>query len=735
MPNDDGIIRIGTEVDLSALREAQAAVDAASRNMAAAQLEFGKAAEQGNAQAAEAMKIYQAELKSAEASLAAYSAQTEVATASTRGLDTAAAALAGRIGGGFLGAQLGRVASQFGLLGSAASALTPIFLGIAGVDFGVHLAEQAYEAYESFLSLDAINQKLYDDVRKLQQADFVNVHSIEVATARLKEADAATTNLREFAEGAQRSGLMDIFSGNVAAGASIFAAGHSAAEATLATSKQSNELDARKLEIQHQQNMLQIEAAHAADAALIGEQRVTAELQKRLALNKEEAEYSRQRDRLAGNTVPENAGEGERTLKDAQARGEAQAQLANLARENYTKELAFQQETGRLIDEEARKEVEGFNKAAQAAREHLNQVAEYTRSVERLMEEDDRQSLDYHKNYEAGLEKVAEAQSKAKEMQAQTTASIEEAAIAFQVATGGMTQLGAAHARAAIHAADYTAKLRELEAELERINSNPNLTQTQKDEKSAPIQSQIGQVKGQQQATAIQDQTQIAQQAAQPWLTAANQVSDAWIGAFNKILVGGRQSWYAARQAGEQMTMALIGDAEKYLEKKLQNYILEKVFHLQTEAAKVAATTSANATAQASTSAANVAQALSYAAVAAAGAAAATAAIPIVGPALAPAAAAATYADTSAYAALAAFDTGGIIPRDGIIMAHEKEAVLPERLTSFLMDAAGQSSQDGQPAGMQLHYNPVFQSGGTPSDARKTARDLSRMLRRMNLTT
>ena len=75
-------------------------------------------------------------------------------------------------------------------------------------------------------------------------------------------------------------------------------------------------------------------------------------------------------------------------------------------------------------------------------------------------------------------------------------------------------------------------------------------------------------------------------------------------------------------------------------------------------------------------SAVAVAEVTSAAAVGAANAAAATAAIPIIGPALAPAAAAATFAEIMAFAPLASYDKGGMIPEDQLAMVHKGEFVL-----------------------------------------------------------
>jgi hypothetical protein len=80
------------------------------------------------------------------------------------------------------------------------------------------------------------------------------------------------------------------------------------------------------------------------------------------------------------------------------------------------------------------------------------------------------------------------------------------------------------------------------------------------------------------------------------------------------------------------------------------------------------------------------------AAVAASGAAASVASIPFVGWMMAPEVAAETFATTIAWASMLAMEAGGIVPRTGIIMAHEGEAVLPRNITEMLQGAAGEGT-------------------------------------------
>jgi hypothetical protein len=67
---DDGIVQIGTKVNIgplqSGMAQAQATVKAALQNMSEAQAQFGAAAAAGSTQAASALRIYETELQSAQ---------------------------------------------------------------------------------------------------------------------------------------------------------------------------------------------------------------------------------------------------------------------------------------------------------------------------------------------------------------------------------------------------------------------------------------------------------------------------------------------------------------------------------------------------------------------------------------------------------------------------------------------------------------------------------------------
>jgi hypothetical protein len=715
--DDGGILKIGTEVDLSRLQsgmaEAQARVTAASAQMAEAQSAFGKAAAQGSEQAAAALKFYQTELASAQSALSGFTATEEQETVALRSNISARMAASAelrllegnlmgstRAAGAFLSTTLG--------LGPVLQAAFPIFGALALADVlgqminkVVTLIEDAAtfrEAWTNALKIVAeqgeLQVRIWEKTSQLQHEAAVREHPLGAFAQDTIDAQRAIEGLNGAIQ-KQAEHIADL------------------------RRRQAERAPNDWLYAQDQRSGSFTPEIDAAQAKLETLKQQLGEAQQEL-------------------------GKAKATLTDKQA--EADKKAANAARESLAQRLAFEQETGRLIDEEARKEEQAYKQAAAAAREHLNQVSEYTRHVQSLMKEDDRASQEYHRTYEEGLEKVAESQAKAKEIQDQQNASITEASIAFQVATGQMSRLAAAHALAAVHADEYRKKLADLRAELERINADQNLTQTQKNEKGQGVQNQITQVSGQQQTTAIADATQQAQLAAQPWINAATQIEDAWVGAFNKILEGGRQSWQAGRKAAEQMTMALIQDAEKWVEKKLEGYLRDEIAYIASQIKKSTAdataastqislatsTAAAVAAAKATEVAGNAATAQSFAGLAAVEAAAEAAPA---GPVAAIVAGAEMYAAISPYVAMASFDTGGIIPKDGMIMAHEKEAVLPAQLTSFLMTAAGGGSQTGQakPGIRDINFSPTYHSNGNAG--RASIRDFHKVLRQANLIT
>ncbi len=81
------------------------------------------------------------------------------------------------------------------------------------------------------------------------------------------------------------------------------------------STQQAITLDQKKLSLQHVINVAQIEAAHSGDGALQGQQKINAELEKRLALNAENQRYTAQSDKVAGNTSASDSGNNYRAYR------------------------------------------------------------------------------------------------------------------------------------------------------------------------------------------------------------------------------------------------------------------------------------------------------------------------------------------------------------------------------------------------------------------------------------
>lgn len=406
------------------MAQAQNLAAAAARNLAEAQAQLGAAAAGGNAKAASVIADYAAADAAAAAALeqltaaaqanipvmAEQAAATGAAAAATNllGVSARQGAAAGigilegrmmsgnRAAAAFLSTTLG--------LGPVLQAAFPIIGALALGEVLVDIGKNAYEAYEKFVSIDAVWDKLADDVRKMQTADFINVHSIETATERLEKANEAASALRDTAEQLHKTGFQHLVSaaltgnlGGLAAAAGQLTAGHGAAEASAQRTKESIALQSKQIEDQHQLNDLKIEAAHAADGALSPEQKITAEYAKRVSLAREEQRFNEQRDRLLGNATPRDAGQQQLQLAESAAGGEAYAQRVELNKRavaefvsesiaDYKRLEAESKEITAAVtaawDESNKADVEAQRKAEEADRQHAEEFRRNRQEME-----------------------------------------------------------------------------------------------------------------------------------------------------------------------------------------------------------------------------------------------------------------------------------------------------------------------------------------------------------------
>lgn len=200
------------------------------------------------------------------------------------------------------------------VLSTAIGGIWAGLVAMGSVEIFERLGEGLYSAYEKYLDLNAAAQQYNDEVAKKKTEDFINPHTIETATLRINQATEAVKAYR--AEMEQHEKAATGFGLENAGGALLGPLGSAftwAHQTWWAHDAQGNMLDAqRQLDAlqkerlpaqQHEQNIQQIELLHAADERLPREAKITAELEKQLAVNAENLRYLQQMDGILGNAV------------------------------------------------------------------------------------------------------------------------------------------------------------------------------------------------------------------------------------------------------------------------------------------------------------------------------------------------------------------------------------------------------------------------------------------------
>ena len=701
----DGTLQVGTQVNLANLRagmaEAQAAVKQASENMAAAQLQFGRAAEQGNTQAAAALKLYQVELQSAQSALNSFTSTEERETQVLRSnisMRMAASAELNVVRGNLMGSTraAGALLAMLPGLGNALQAAFPVFGAVALVEIlgqatgkvidlwhaWDDVAQAEIRAHDAF---DGLMRSYESETKRAQELIYKNIGDTQ---GKVAELGARVSDLKLTIKSDDSTAIDQ-------------------------ARQKLDDLQQRSKAVQYDFDPLKgLSVDPSTDARAASKGIPNAETALDTAVLKQKNDQRELIDLIHQ--------QGVASEEAANKAREASERAANKAREAEQQRLSFERETGVLIDSEAKKELDAYTKLAQLK----NRGGAGAGRLE--VDPQDAKTLD---DYVKSQSDLWEAQTKGFEASMQQTAAINEAEIRYQEATGQISRLAAAYAMGAEHARQFAQQIQYLKDVQSEQTKSGNVGG------AAQTGNQIKQLQSTAKITGMQDQAQAAQQVAQPWVTAATQVSDAWIGAFNKILVGGRESWYAVREAGQQMTMALIGDAEKQLQHELEMQLRKLAAHVVTNQGIVASNAGAAAQSETISLTQSIKEATHAAGVAAANTWAAVSAIPIVGPVLAPPAAGAAYAGVLA---LAAFDTGtSYIPRDGVAMLHKGEAVLPPPQTEALLTALGGrgGSDSGQASqGIRdINFSPTYHTSGSTGKA--SLRDFAKVLRRANLLT
>jgi len=214
--------------------------------------------------------------------------------------------------------------------------------------------------------------------------------------------------------------------------------------------------------------------------------------------------------------------------------------------------------------------------------------------------------------------------------------------------------------------------------------------------------------------------------------SAAEDMNVTMAGSFAKWASGQEKFSKAFTQGLRHMEESLIESLAKQLIQWVEHLALKKAAQLGFEQVLTALHITSAAEAKAVDSAKGVAQVVTSANVGAAAAGSAVAGIPIIGPALVAPTAAATLAQLMAFAPIASFEHGGIVPATGMVMAHKNEMYLGTHLSDFVRDAAGKAASNGNAAGsgggdVHNHYHAA--RGESPDSTARNSDEFKRAMR------
>ena len=201
---------------------------------------------------------------------------------------------------------------------------------------------------------------------------------------------------------------------------------------------------------------------------------------------------------------------------------------------------------------------------------------------------------------------------------------------------------------------------------------------------------------------------EINDQALAGWRNWSNQVTHTLSSGVNQWIQGQKTFGQAMAQTWNNIVMDTIQDIEKIGEQWIAEHVLMKL------ASELLGVDSGKQQQVAQNNTANVAMATSDAAVAAGGTFAWWSSVY---PPVAPAMAAAAYAEGLAFAGLAAFEQGGLVPSTGLAMVHGGEMVLPSALSQKVQNMATQNIGNAY-GDVHVHYNPTI-SGSSSGDMKR----------------
>lgn len=742
----DNTLQFETRVDLAGLNQgmaqattvvskfgtdaktAMAAAAAATNQLADAQKQLGAAAAQGNQQAAQVIAEYQAQVVSAQAAVAALNdveqAETATVVRSTSARMAANAEL--RV---FEGNMMGSTRAAGALLatipglGVAMQAAFPVFGAIALLEILGQMAEKVHKISDEYFNLRSMENEFFQQLQAHGAANIAqsenhlkNLREQQVIYAEMNGGKAGRSD-RGAATGAQFDIVQD--QGKIQAASDAMAVLKSRMGELAAAAKPA--FDTYQIGL----SQVQVQTIASRQAAELYKQDV--EQYGTYADQLKEAQ-----DDLATHTAAEALRNKEAGEKSGSGAGEALLRNMELALDalktshsvslkeehdfwtSMVGELQnYPQQYASVMNKIADEAQEGSRKAHEAIEKFTKSEGkgdddnEASRSMAAFSAmlakqgEDVTHTGERWKEYNSELAKVPQ-------IQAQVTESMELAEVAALKAEGGITAYSAATNTGAIHAADYAAKLKDLKAQLDAVNADPALTTVQKATQSQGIQNQITQTQGQAGVTGFKDAQSQAQAFSAPFLTAFNDINQGFLGVTNKMILGTQSISRDFANMGAQLVVSVADSFEKMLAKSAQFEIQSLLAHQLTNTQKIASDTSAAAITTGISATSALTQIAHEAAVAAASTWAALSGIPVIGPVLGAAAAGAAYAGVLA---LAAFETGGIIPNTGIAMVHQGEAVLPKSLTNMLMNTATSSSSQSSSISQTNNYNGMSDKG------------------------
>lgn len=726
----DNVLSFETKVDLSGLNtgfsqatntvqtssqrmaQAMAAASAATNQLASAQQQLGTAAASGSAAAAAVIQQYQQQVTQTQAAVNALaSAQTTLA-ASTNTATTAqhaqVSALAATSAEVRLleGALPIRAVENFLAktlnLGPVMQAAFPVFGAIALGEVLFDVGKKAQSLYENFLTLKVEGEDLAKGLAKSGEeiaASWGRTLSIFHQTG-MRDNPIGTLSMDATDAGIAIQGLqgkLATLQSDLSQATSTRQSGNYLGAGTTEegndnrilgvkqrieqTQQQINELEAKRTDILSQQAKKEdVSTPTGPDPQIQALRDLEIGLNKaKLAMDvsaQDEADYWSSSIQL---------------FRDGSTQYEAVLQKTIAARNRVAQE--FGQSVLKEVADDQRR-VDEAQKVSDALIKTYNDISKQQQEADKVQQE-----------FNAEV-------AKGQEIQAQNAANLSLASISISQQSGFITKLSADHAIASIHAQEYTEKLAALKQQLDAINAENPTSQAgvnDQEKRSVSVQNQMSQVQGQQQVSKITDSAKQAQDLAQPYLTAFNDINAGFLQVQNKMILGTQSISRDFAQMGAQLVVSVADAFEKMLAKSLESELRMTLAHQVANQTQVASDSVAAAQTTAITHTTTLQQVSAEAAVVAAKVWGALAGIPIVGPVLGAAAAGAAYTGVMA---LAAFETGGIIPNTGVAMVHQGEAVLPAPLTNFLMNSATNNNTSNSSASVTQNFNGQARSDG-----------------------